>query len=51
MNQQHPVEIIREKPVELNRTVEVIKQVPQIVEKRVVLYETKNVPEIHKITK
>lgn len=44
-----PVEIIQEKAVEIKKIIENILQVPQVINKNVILYETKIVPEIHKV--
>lgn len=39
-----PVEIIQEKAVEVKKIIETIVQVPQVVTKNVILYETRTVP-------
>lgn len=44
-----PVEIIKEKAVEIRKIIENIVQVPQVVTKNVVLTETKEVPSIKTI--
>lgn len=44
-----PVEIIQERAVDVKKVVETLVQVPQIVTKNVILYETRTVPEIHEI--
>lgn len=38
---QEPVEIVQERAVEVRKIIENIIQVPQVIEKQVVLYETK----------
>lgn len=47
--QQEPIELIQERAVEVRKVIENIVQVPQIIEKQTILYETKTVPEIHTV--
>lgn len=44
-----PVELIKEVPVEIKKIIDNVVQVPQIITRNNILYETVTVPEIHEI--